>query len=196
MSNEILGFTLEVKVYDKNKKRIKNDFYPTPKNVIHNFLDYYDLKRGNILEPSAGNGNIIEVLRERGIKDHITAIELREEEKPSLKKCADEVFVEDFLEHKSNTKYKTIIGNPPFSLALEFMNKCFEIADEDTEIVMLLRTAFLESKRRKKFWDKHPLSELYVLSKRPSFLNNGKTDSTSYSWFIWKGAKNQKINII
>ena len=80
---------------------------------------------------------------------------------------------------------------------MEFVEKCFEIsdADENTEIIMLLRTAFLESKKRYEFWQKHPLSELYVLSKRPSFTGKG-TDATSYSFMVWNNKKEQKIKVI
>lgn len=49
---------------------------------------------------------------------------------------------------------------------------------------MLLRLAFLESKKRCDFWQKHPVSKLYVLSERPSFTGAG-TDATAYAWFVW-----------
>ena len=49
----------------------------------------------------------------------------------------------------------------------------------------LLRTNFLESEKRFKWWQEHPLSGLYTLHKRPSFTGRG-TDATSYSWFVWE----------
>jgi len=60
---------------------------------------------------------------------------------------------------------------------------------------MLLRLAFLESKKRKPFWDKHPVTQLYVLSERPSFTNKG-TDATAYAWFIWSKHREPKIQVI
>lgn len=60
---------------------------------------------------------------------------------------------------------------------------------------MLLRTAFLESKKRYNFWQKHLLNKLYVLSQRPSFTGKG-TDATSYAWFIWNGSDKQEIKVI
>ena len=60
---------------------------------------------------------------------------------------------------------------------------------------MLLRTAFLESKKRYDFWQRHPVSKLYVLSQRPSFTGKG-TDATSYSWFIWDNSDKQEIKVI
>lgn len=68
--------------------------------------------------------------------------------------------------------------------------------NENGKLIFLLRTAFLESKSRYDFWQENPLSGLYVLSKRSSFIN-GKTDATSYSWFVWdKSADNQEIKVI
>lgn len=52
-------------------------------------------------------------------------------------------------------------------------------------LIFLLRTNFLESEKRFKWWQEHPLSGLYTLHKRPSFTGRG-TDATSYSWFVWE----------
>ena len=181
---------------NRGSERKLCDFYATPVEVVENFLDNYTLPKGNILEPSAGNGNIIAALRNRWINSNITALELREEEEETLKREADEVIIGNFLEWTPNKEYNVIIGNPPYSLAKEFMEKCFEISNENTVIIMLLRTAFLESKSRYEFWQKHPLSGLYVLSKRPSFTGRG-TDATSYSWFVWDNRTNkQEIKVI
>lgn len=170
------------------------DFYPTPVNTVLHFLKNHNIKEGHILEPSAGCGNILEAIRESGYKNEITSVEIREEEMDNLSKYG-EVYIADFLDWDADKKYTTIIGNPPYRLAQEFMEKCFEIADEDTEIIMLLRTAFLESKKRYEFWQKHPVSKLYVLSQRPSFTGKG-TDSASYSWFIWDNSGKQEIKVI
>jgi len=183
---------------NRGSKRVESDTYCTPIPVIKNFLKHYKLQHGNILEPSAGNGNFIIALREEGYNNYnpITAIELREEERINLiNSGVDNVIITDFLTWKSDKEYTTIIGNPPYSLALEFIEKCFEIATDKTEIIMLLRTAFLESKKRYKFWQKHPLNGLYVLSQRPSFTGKG-TDATSYSFFIFNNNGKQEIKVI
>ncbi len=181
---------------NRGSKRVVSDFYATPIPVIENLFDHHQLKEGNILEPSAGNGNFIKVIHEMQRKrESITALEIREEEYDNLKQYANEVIIDDFLKWKPNKKFKTIIGNPPYTYALEFLEKCFEIADPDTEIIMLLRTAFLESQKRYDFWQKHPVNKLYVLSQRPSFTGKG-TDATSYSWFIWNGSDKQEIKVI
>jgi len=181
-----------------NRGSIRNesDNYQTPLNIIEKLLNNYKIKNGNILEPSASSGNFIKVLRKEKYNNPITAIELREEERNNLiNSGVDNVITTDFLTWEPDKEYTTIIGNPPYSLALEFIEKCFEIATDKTEIIMLLRTAFLESKKRYKFWQKHPLNGLYVLSQRPSFTGKG-TDATSYSFFIFNNSGKQEIKVI
>lgn len=186
---------INISATNRGSKRIDSDFYATPLSTVHTFLDNYKLKDGAILEPSAGNGNIIKAIYEKGYwYNLITGVEIRDEYNNLIEYC-NEVYIDDFLTWQPKIKYKTIISNPPYSLAQEIIEKCFEIADENTEIIMLLRTAFLESKKRYNFWQKHPLNGLYVLSQRPSFTGKG-TDATSYAWFIWNGSDKQEIKVI
>ena len=190
---------IHISATNRGSERVESDFYATPIPVVKNFLNHYKLQQGYVLEPSAGNGNIVMALREEGCNNFnpITALELREEERNNLYTSgADKVIITDFLSWKPDREYTTIIGNPPYTYALEFMNKCFEFATKETEIIMLLRTAFLESQKRYDFWQKHELNGLYTLSKRPSFQGNGKTDATSYSWFVWNNSGIQVIKVI
>ena len=182
----------------RGTKRKPCDFYATPIDCVENFIDNYgiDKIKGNILAPSAGNGNIIQALRQKKVQGIITALELRAEERDSLTQISDKVIIGNFLEWEPDKVYDVIIGNPPYTYAREFIEKCFKIANKNTVIIMLLRTAFLESKSRYEFWQQHPLSGLYTLSKRPSFTGRG-SDATSYSWFIWDNKTNkQEIKVI
>ncbi|UYL84927.1 hypothetical protein pEaSNUABM55_00154 [Erwinia phage pEa_SNUABM_55] len=84
-----------------------------------------------------------------------------------------------------NTEYNPVdivLTNPPYSLAQEFVTKALGEADV---VIMLLRLGFLESMRRWEWWQQNPLTSLLVLSKRPSFTDDGKTDGSGYAWFVW-----------
>lgn len=183
---------------NRGAKRNEADFYATPLETVYSLLDNYDdIRPGHlILEPSAGNGNIIEALRNRGYENHITAIELREEERYKLVGKADRVAILDYLtvEWREIGTYDVIIGNPPYSLAQEFIDKSLSLLRPRGRLILLLRTNFLESKKRFEWWQDKIPSGLYVLSKRPSFTGKG-TDATSYSWFIWERREDAKQTI-
>ena len=49
------------------------DFYPTPENVIHSMTWDLDLKNKNVLEPSAGKGDIVDFCADRGAKKYSLA---------------------------------------------------------------------------------------------------------------------------
>ncbi len=174
------------------------DFYPTPIEVVDNFLTNFPLEqRGNkVLEPSAGCGNVCKSVKRYYPNKSITAVEIRAIEEDTLNRCADHVIIGDFLQSDISSKYDIIVGNPPYSKAIDFIKKSLGLLEENGVLIFLLRTAFLESRSRYDFWQENPLSGLYTLSKRPSFTGKG-TDATSYSWFVWdKKTKNQCIKII
>ena len=183
---------------NRGSKRVESDFYATPLESVYALLDNYDgiKPTDSILEPSAGNGNIIRALRNRGYDNCIDAVELREEERYNLIGKADRVGIFNYLTENIPYKYDVIIGNPPYSLAQEFIDKSLSLLNPGGRLIFLLRTNFLESKKRFTWWrDKLPTG-LYVLNKRPSFTGKG-TDATSYSWFIWdKSTTTQEIKII
>ena len=182
----------------RGTERKPHDFYATPIDCVENFINNYGIDRikGNILEPSAGNGNIIQSIKDFGYLNNITALEIREEERDNLTQISDKVIIDNFLEWEADKDYDIIIGNRRYTYAREIIEKCFKIANKNTVIIMLLRTAFLESKSRYEFWQQHPLSGLYTLSKRPSFTGKG-SDATSYSWFIWDNRTDkQEIKVI
>ena len=169
--------------------RVEADFYATPIETVYKILEAIpDLDKAEfILEPSAGNGNIIKALRDRNITGiSIEAMELREEERENLEALADVVTIGDFLKDDTEyIEYDLIIGNPPYSLAQEFIDRSLELLAPGGRLIFLLRTNFLESKKRFEWWQDKLPKGLYVLSKRPSFTGKG-TDATSYSWFVWE----------
>lgn len=92
-------------------------------------------------------------------------------------------FLSDTCEARRNgTEYDLAIGNPPYRLAEEFVRACLPIA---RQTVFLLRLGFLASAKRKAFFAEHPPSSVHILSKRPSFTANGKTDGSEYAVFVW-----------
>ena len=73
------------------------------------------------------------------------------------------------------------IGNPPFSLAEQFVVKSLEHA---RQVMLLLRAGFLAGKKRYQLFDKHQPRNVWLLAQRPSFTGKG-TDSAEYCIVHW-----------
>jgi len=179
---------------NRGGKRLDKDEYQTPVWAVKKIVDQVDWnQRIRFHEPCLGEGNIF------------NNIPLPSD----LKSWCDINEDQDYLK-KLFLQKDLIITNPPYSLALEFLEKSLR---EAATVVYLLRLNFLESKERKPFWTTWPLTHLFVLSERLSFVwvcSPGrkiggcgnvykpgevvrcecgkpltKTDSTGYGWFCW-----------
>ena len=94
--------------------------------MVNNFLNTYELT-GNILEPCAGNGNIVSAIKNKYPNTNITSVEIREEERENLQQYGN-VYISDFLKWQPDKEYNTMISNPPYSIAQDIIEQCFEIS--------------------------------------------------------------------
>jgi hypothetical protein len=85
-----------------------------------------------------------------------------------------------------------IVTNPPFNVAAQIVPNAFNHAVKG--IAMLLRLSYLEPVEDRGAWlNSHPPSDLIVLP-RISFTGDGKTDSVTCAWMVWrKNATQQRI---
>jgi len=145
--------------------REPRDFYPTPLEAFTPLLPYLP-KDVTIWEPACGDGRLVAAMNEYGLR--------------AIGSDINDSFATDFLAAKSS--YSCIVTNPPFSLAFEFMDHAVSHVGE---VFLLLRLNFLASKKRRAWFQAHEPSALFILSQRPSFTGDGKTDATDYAWFYW-----------
>jgi hypothetical protein len=82
------------------------------------------------------------------------------------------------------------VTNPPYRLALQFIEKA--LADGCPYAAFLLRTNFLESQKRKPFFEQNPPARIWVSSARlPTMHRDGWTgpkaaSNVAYAWIIWQ----------
>jgi hypothetical protein len=89
-------------------------FYETPRQVVIDMLEYMGIGTNDtVLEPSAGHGAILDVIREQHPHTKLVAVELDADKCEILKGKGYEPVQGDFLEH--NAQYDCIVANPPFS---------------------------------------------------------------------------------
>lgn len=137
-----------------------------------------------IIEPAAGAGAMLEPLRERFPSAIVDSVDIapRHEETPKL----------DFLAGELPSDYDLAFSNPPFLTAREFVDAGLQRLRAGGYLVYLLRTAFIESEKRKSWWRSHMPEEIVFISNRPSFYKSEKgssSDSSSYAWFIWRNTR-------
>lgn len=120
----------------KLEDMLNKDFYPTPKEVINDMLFGLDLYDKEVLESSAGSGNIVDVLNSLGA--NVSACEIEPKLRNILQsKC--NLIGDDFLnltkEYCSHFNY--IVMNPPFSADETHILHAWNIAPSGCEIVAL-----------------------------------------------------------
>jgi len=142
---------------------------------------------GPWLEPGAGEGHIIRAVREFRPELRFTAVDVREECSTLLKRLGNiQVHCpRDFFNWtiRSRQKYTVTITNPPFRLALEFIECAMRVTTH--AVIMLLRFNFLGSEKRHPFFREHMPHRAYLLPNRPPFTADGGTDSIEYAWYVW-----------
>ena len=124
------------------------DFYPTPKNIIDKMFAGLDFTMiSNILEPSAGNGNIVEALKEKEKNSckryyfNIDCIEADQNLQYILKGKNFRVVHNDFLTYDTMKEYDLIVMNPPFSNGCKHLLKALEMQGKNGGSVICLLNA-------------------------------------------------------
>ena len=90
-------------------------FFPTPLKLAKEICKMADIdSKCDCLEPSAGTGNIANIISEHTPKS-ITVVELNEANKKYLEGKYDDCIIGDFLTWETEKRFDRIIMNPPFS---------------------------------------------------------------------------------
>jgi hypothetical protein len=88
-----------------------------------------------------------------------------------------------------------VLGNPPFGVAVPFVEKALEIVPMGGYVFFLLRASFLGTVARRKFWKANPPLKVWMLTPRPSFTGGGN-DTGEYFMYLWlKGANNEETKL-
>jgi hypothetical protein len=127
-----------------------DEFYPTPTPVIQRMVAplitalngrrEYKLHGFNILEPSAGKGNILDALATyyRADAARLYAVEINPELRVLLSGKGYRVIGSDFLDFDEPYHFDYIIMNPPFSKGAEHLLKAWDVVGAGGHVVCLL----------------------------------------------------------
>lgn len=137
----VMGFVFEYnpaqllsKLQAGEKVNMKQDFhfFPTPPAVVDQMLQIaMPLDAMTIIEPSAGQGHIIEEVQKFSYAKHsIDAIELNPVNRKVLLEKGFNLIHDDFATFSTDKKYDLCLANPPFKHYIEHAYKMAEIAKE------------------------------------------------------------------
>lgn len=112
------------------------NYYPTPKEIVLKLIAYANLEKNHtILEPSAGQGHILDELKNY----NISCGELLLKNKEILKSKGYDLLFEDFLKY-NDKHFDRIIMNPPFKnqLDIDHVNHAYSLLNKNGRLVSIM----------------------------------------------------------
>lgn len=117
-------------------------FFPTPEKIAKKMVDLLELNPNSfyeILEPSAGKGNLVKAISENGFKGNLTVVELNKDFEEYLKNLnIDKIIISDFLELDfDDSRFDRIIANPPFTKNqdIDHIKRMYDLLNENGILV-------------------------------------------------------------
>lgn len=160
-------------------ERQPEDFYATEPMAAKLLLEVEDFKY-DIWEPCCGMGHLSEVIERHNYNVISSDIVYRGYKDTHI------VNVLDVQENKYD-----VITNPPYRNAQEIIEHLIKISDDKVKIAMFLKVLFLESGKRREFFEKYPPKTIYVCSKRIACAKDGDFtkyghSAIAYAWYVWE----------
>jgi hypothetical protein len=129
---------------------------------------------------AAGDGNIVQVLRDKGIPVIASDIE---------KGSCDLHFVGDFLQQtQAPVGTAALVTNPPYRLAAQFAEHALTLVPD---VYLLLRLAFLESVGRTELLEHSGLRRVLFRKRLPRMHRQNydgprASSSMAFAWMCWR----------
>lgn len=171
--------------------RQSEDFYATDPAVLDLLSKKYAIP-DVVMEPACGEGHLSKWLEEHGHK--VYSYDLIDRGYGTQQNFFEMLTIPEDC--------KCILTNPPFKYATEFVLHALDLLPVGGQVVMFLKTTFLETERRyNEIFRNAPPKCIYqfirraMCAKNADFAEARKMGSAvSYAWFLWdKGYNGQTI---
>ena len=155
------------------------EYFPTPANIVQLMLDYAALETDmKILEPSAGQGSILDFLSGYDV----TCCELYSENQMILEKKGFNIAAANLLDFKEFERYDRIIMNPPFKNQkdIDHVNHAYLMLKEGGKLISIMSNSitFRNNKKSKEFRELVEKNGYFVELPTDSFKESGTSVRT------------------
>lgn len=166
------------------ENRAQDDFYTTDPKALRSFANYFELDKV-VWEPACGTGNLSRVLESMCQKVYSTDLKDRGYGESGV----------NFLECDSVPDGVTsIITNPPYKLANDFIEHAMDILPVGGTYIALMNLSYLAGKERySRIYMYHYLEAIYVHIGRINCWRNDMRHASSspvnYAWYVFRKPK-------
>lgn len=164
------------------EQRAAGDYYTTDPTAVEQFIKYYHRLNGNFIgliwEPACGCGNISKVLESNGYHVISTDLYYRGYGNSGV----------DFLTADLPDEVVTIITNPPYALADDFVKHAMDVLPSGGRYLALMNLSYLAGQKRfKEIYNNGYLHAIHVYPHRINCYKNNKdvghSSPINYAWF-------------
>jgi hypothetical protein len=168
------------------------DAYPTENGVTRALLNRVDI-HGTIFCPTSGDGIIADYLHSSiEPRPAIITNDIDPKFSPKVDYTMDATEIGTWQHISGSHNIEWVVDNIPYKHALTIADHA--MSHTGTGVALLLRISFLEpagqrSGNRGEWLDRYAdkLSNVVFMGNpRPSYTGNGKTDSATTAWLVWR----------
>ena len=155
----------------KSSKHALGQYFTTHIELKKKVLEFILNEPTNILEPCIGRGDLITFITDKSPNITFDMYEIDSTIKLLDDIQEDKVIYADFMKQVIAKTYKTIIGNPPYirtkkrNLYIDFTEKCYNLLEDDGELIFIVPADFLKltsaSKLLNKMMDNGTFTHIY-----------------------------------
>lgn len=165
--------------------RVEAEWYREPAWAVQGLLDVESFP-SPCWDPACGSGTIPRVFAEHGITCFGTDLFDRGFGHRLWRGQHD--FLHGGAAPGVPLTYQSVVTNPPFSLAEDFLRQALAMAQH--KVALLLRLSWMEGARRRWIWDETPLSAVHPFARRVSMPPadqdiTAKGGAVAFAWFVF-----------
>jgi len=184
------------------------EFYPTPRCAGYHVWEYIprDMSGWDFLEPSAGSGNLVDIVKFISRPRTTTLVDMSAERTKILASAYPDVNViqGDFLQINRFDKFlsgdkRLVFMNPPFSAAIKHIEKAITLAsmepvDKWNVVALAPLSLQCQTTAYKKIFQDHT-PDIIPLVGRASFSGDGGMGKRDTCWYVFGNGTDNNVDI-